>query len=340
MNNTNSKYLLGVDGGNSKTDYLLCRADNGEFVDILRCPTCSHEAFSDGFDGMETAMKSQLDMLFDRNNIKADDVAVAAFGLAGADLPGQIDELKKRVKKLGFERFVLANDGILGVKAITKSGVCAVSGAGTVIVGIDSCGNVLQVGGIGHISGDYAGGGHIMRTGVAAAYSHIYRMGVASAVFPRILDIIGVTDVADLPTVMSNGRLLLQNMTEIITAIDTAAMNGDAVAKKILDEAGINCGEGVCGCIRNLGFDDDVTVVLAGSIWNKIKYPGMIDNFKATIAANSSSQCNFALLQAPPALGAIFWAKEIHDDGMDNQEYRRKMLEFLTLERYDELVKG
>ena len=337
---TKPKYLLGVDGGNSKTDYLLCRA-NGDFVDILRCPTCSHEAFKDSYDGMEAAMKSHLDQLFRRNNIAVGDIAMGAFGLAGADLPGQIDELNKRVARLGFNRFVLANDGILGVKAMAKSGVCAINGAGTVIVGIDDSGEMLQVGGIGHISGDYAGGGHIMRTGVSAVYNYFYRIGTQSAIVPKILEILKVTEPANLPPTISNNRLLIQNMTEIITVIDEAALGGDDVARRILDDTGVNVAEGVCGCIRNLAFDGShVTVIMAGSIWNKIKYPGMMDSFKATVSANAPIPCQFELLQAPPALGAIFWAREIYDNTEDIEPYRKKMLDFLTLQRYDELVKG
>lgn len=336
---TKPKYLLGVDGGNSKTDYLLCRAD-GEFVDILRCPTCSHEAFKDSYDGMEAAMKSHLDQLFRRNNIAVGDIAVGAFGLAGADLPGQIDELNKRVSRLGFNRFVLANDGVLGVKAVAKSGVCAVNGAGTVVVGIDDSGKMLQVGGIGHISGDYAGGGHIMRTGISAVYSYFYRTGAKSAIVPKVLEILNVTDPANLPTIINYSHLIRQHMTEIITVIDRAAVDGDAVAKKILDDVGVNIAEGVCGCIRNLAFSDCVTIVMVGSIWNKIKYPGMMDGFKATVSANVLIPCQFKLLQAPPALGAIFWAKEIYDNTDALGPYRKKMLDFLTLQRYDELVKG
>ena len=72
------KYFLGVDGGNSKTDYLLCTAD-GEFVDVFRTGTCSHERFDDGYDGMEKNMREHLAILFKRNNISVEDIASAGF---------------------------------------------------------------------------------------------------------------------------------------------------------------------------------------------------------------------------------------------------------------------
>ena len=66
-----SKYYLGVDGGNTKTDYLLCTADGG-FKDVFRTGTCSHEAFENGYDGMEAAMSEQLSRLLERNGIGID----------------------------------------------------------------------------------------------------------------------------------------------------------------------------------------------------------------------------------------------------------------------------
>jgi len=335
-NTTKPEYLLGVDGGNSKTDYLLCRT-NGEFVDILRCPTCSHERFGN-YDGMESAMRAHLDILFQRNNITVQNIAAATFGLAGADLPSQIEALNQRVSAIGFKRFALANDGILGVKAMAESGVCAINGTGTVIVGIDENGQVLQVGGIGIMSGDTAGGAFIMREGIKAVYSYFYRLGKPTLLAPKLLNMLGIETPAGLFDAISDSQLLARITKDVISAIDTAALDGDDVAKEILDNVGKSIGEGVCGCIRNLDFSKEITIVMAGSIWNIIKYPGMVDNFKTIVADHAAKGCQFVHLESPPALGALFWAKEIHGDKADDG-YRKKMLKFLTLDKYAELAK-
>ena len=41
-------YYLGVDGGNTKTDFALMRAD-GTLIDWIRVGTCSHEALPGGY---------------------------------------------------------------------------------------------------------------------------------------------------------------------------------------------------------------------------------------------------------------------------------------------------
>ena len=44
------KFIIGVDGGNTKTDYLLYDTE-GNFIDGVRSGTCSHEVPSvGGFD--------------------------------------------------------------------------------------------------------------------------------------------------------------------------------------------------------------------------------------------------------------------------------------------------
>ena len=54
------KYILGVDGGNTKTDYLLYDVE-GNFVDGLRSGTCSHEGLKDGFEGAYRVMNERLE---------------------------------------------------------------------------------------------------------------------------------------------------------------------------------------------------------------------------------------------------------------------------------------
>jgi hypothetical protein len=132
------KYIIGVDGGNTKTDYLLFDLE-GNFVDGLRSGTCSHEGLKDSFDGSYRVMKEQLEILFTRNNITVKDIAGAGFGLAGADVPYQKKKLNEIISKIGFENFGMENDGFLGVKAASPNGcgVCSINGTGTVTVGMD-----------------------------------------------------------------------------------------------------------------------------------------------------------------------------------------------------------
>lgn len=334
------KFILGVDGGNSKTDYLLCKAD-GTFVDILRAGTCSHESGNRGYDWMQGEMQCHLDVLLGRNNITVADIAAAGFGLAGADMPTQVAELEQRVRNIGFTKFGLQNDGILGVKAVSKAGICSINGSGAVIIGIDDEGEFLQVGGIGELSGDEAGGSYIARQTIKAAYHSLYRAAGKTDLVEGVFNLLGIKTGQQLHTYISTHSWSMPNIRELIQLTDKLAQNGDKAAQKIFDDIGINCAEGVIGCAQSLTFKNEIVVVKAGSIWNVIGYPGMVDNFTRTVCKGLTQnlvQCvRFELLESTPALGAMFWAKELIDGDID-PIYRAEMRAFLSPEKYAELA--
>jgi N-acetylglucosamine kinase-like BadF-type ATPase len=331
------KYILGVDGGNSKTDYLLCKAD-GTFVDILRASNCSHENHERGYDWMQETMQGHVDRLCKKNNISVADIAAAGFGLAGADEPAQIVELSNRIRKIGFTRFEVANDGILGVKAVASSGVCSINGSGTVTLGVDDEGKVLQVGGIGNLSGDAAGGGHISGMAIKMVYHAYYRTGKKTSMAPGVKELLGIKDPQDFLTAINSYSWRGETTRGLIQLADREAQKGDEVAARIFDDMGISCAEGVVGCVQNLSFKNEVVVVKAGSIWNVISYPGMVDNFVRVIREGIDLPVRFELLETTPSLGALFWAKELLDEKSDPR-YREEMRKFLSPEKYDELAR-
>ena len=174
-----SKYIIGVDGGNTKTDYLLFDV-NGNFIDGMRCGTCSHEAPKIGsFEGAYVEMNEKITEILSRNKLTINDVVSGAFGLAGVDAPFQKKALEEAVEKIGFTKYAVVNDGFLGIKAASKTGtgVCSINGTGTVNVGIDEDGNWMQVGGIGYVAGDEAGGSFLARAAVRIAFDECFRFG-------------------------------------------------------------------------------------------------------------------------------------------------------------------
>jgi N-acetylglucosamine kinase-like BadF-type ATPase len=320
------KYFLGVDGGNTKTDYMLCTTD-GRFVDLHRTGQCSHENFDDGFAGMERVMWEQLSVLFNRNGISVENIEAAGFGLAGADLPYQVYELKKRVESIGFTKYGLANDGILGVKGASENGVglCVVNGTGTVVIGMDKKGDILQVGGVGPLSGDNAGGGYIRDKIISLLYDFHYRCGEDSPMFPRVMELLKIKP-EDLLTLISDYGRLQKYMTEIIKIGSAAAVEGDAIAKKIFDDIGETIGRSAAGCIRRLSLDNEVDIVQVGSIWHKIAYNGMNASFLKTVCELSGKNCRIIKLKAPAAVGGVFWAKEISAGVPADAVFRKKVL--------------
>ena len=324
----NKEYILGVDGGNTKTDYFLFDL-NGKYVDAIRCGTCSHEALSDSFSGTKRVMKEHLDVLFKRNNITVENIVGAAFGLAGADVVSQKEALNKVIQEIGFKKYALENDGFLGVKAAspTGNGVCSINGTGTVTVGMDDNGEFLQVGGVGYISGDEAGGAFLVRRTFQAIYDELYRVGKKTILTDQIFELYQIPDkkyFLDKIVELTVSRKI--NRTEVIKMLFESANKNDEVSIEILETAGKCMGLSVAGCINNLYFKDVANVILAGSVWSKATANHMLNKFKQVVEENVSVPCNYIILNAAPACGAVIWALEIAKEEYPNKELREHII--------------
>ena len=325
------KYLLGVDGGNTKTDYLLFTPE-GDFVDLFNTKTCSHEAVEGGYDGMEYTMTRQLTKMLTKNGLEINNIAAAGMGLAGADLPAQIAELKKRVARIGFVNFDINNDAILGIKAVLPMGIglCAVNGTGTSVLGYDENANTLQVSGMGPMTGDFAGGSYIFTRIMSRLYEFYYRCGKNSEMYADVLSHFACKP-RELPELIGDRKRLYDNVPEVIQIANRAAKNGDLIAMEIFDNVGEEIGKSAAGCISKLSFrgmgteENPIGIALAGTIWQKVDYRGMVEKLMYTISKLCGKKTEPILLDMPPALGGVIWAKEILDKKPASLEFRKKI---------------
>lgn len=321
-------YIVGVDGGNTKTDYFLFDTD-GNFIDFYRGGTCSHEGLKDGFNGSYTVMRKVFDSFLAKNNLTPHDIAASAFGLAGVDTPYQKQKLEEVVNQLGFKNFCVVNDSFLGIKAGTSEGigVCSINGTGTSSGGIDEYGNYLQVGGIGAIVGDEAGGHHISRQVVRACFDEAYRFGPKTSLSPIVFNTLGVKDKYYLMENISDYYLTRKvDYTTLTIACFDEANKGDEVAINILKKTADNLARSAGGVVVNLKFKEPVEVILAGSVWVKGSSPIMVNEFTRLINAYTKHKCDVKVLSVPPATGAVIWALELYNNAFPDINMRNKIV--------------
>ncbi len=303
------EYVLGVDGGNTKTQYFLYDVD-GNYKDGILAGTCSHEALPNSFDGAKCEIGKCTAELLSRNGITPKDVRFAVFGLAGADFDWQKDRLYGIVKSLGFENSIVENDGFLALKASSSVGVACINGTGTVTVGINEKGERVQIGGLGDMSGDKAGASYIAMRGLGVVYDAIYRGGKPSVLKDMIFDEFGIRSESDFAYAATNVLYEKDNVYKINKFMECAEQDGDETVKSVLREIGDNLAQTVAGCINYLHFEKTAKVILAGSVWVKGKFSAMYDSFMKTLREESKSPVSVSKLKQPPATGAVIWAIE------------------------------
>lgn len=323
------KYILGVDGGNTKTDYYLFDLD-GNFIDMYRGGTCSHEGLYDNFDGSYRVMKEVFDSFLSKHQLTPQDIEASVFGLAGDDLPYQQVKLEEVVSKLGFKNFKIVNDSALGIKVGTTNGygVCSVNGTGTSVSGIDINGKCIQIGGIGSITGDEAGGKFLSRKVVRCAFDEIMRHGKKTSLTPIVLKLLNNT----------NDEMLMEDIVlkylaqkvdyNVLTiACFEEANKKDQVAMDLLVEMADNLARSAAGAVDRLELGEHPEIVLAGSVYVKGSCPILVEEFKKRINIYTKKECITKVLNVPPATGAIVWALELANNEYPSLEQRQRIID-------------
>lgn len=322
-------YILGVDGGNTKTDYLLYDTD-GNHIGHLHAGTCSHEQL--GMDGARREMASRIGTLLSAHGLSPADIAASAFGLAGIDQREQQATLTEIIRGMGFVHNIAANDSFLGLKAGSESGmgICSINGTGSAAGGIDMDGRSMQVGGYGALcTGDEAGGSYIAVRTIRAVYDERYRFGPQTALTPALMALFGcMDDPEDFHTAISVGYLYGTDVTalDIIQALFAQSHAGDAVARGIVLDVADALARSAAGCALRLRFGGIIPVVLIGSVWTKGRHQPMIDHFQAQFERHTQKESALHILQAPPVAGSILWALELATGQVPTGSLRAKIL--------------
>jgi N-acetylglucosamine kinase-like BadF-type ATPase len=306
-----SDLLLGVDGGNSKTDLVLLTAE-GDVRAAVRGRTSAPFQL-----GMAGAMETLDDLVLQTlaaAGLSASDAPVAAgvFALAGADLPHEEAELLAAVSARGWtRRTVVRNDVFALLRAGTERtwGVAVVCGAGINCIGVGPDGSVARFPALGFISGDWGGGHDVGMAGLGAAVRAVDGRGPATVLTDLVSAHFGCSDPVEVMTAMHLGEIDERRVIELPPTVFTAARQGDQVARSIVLRLAGEVVACAAGAIRRLGLADvDPHVVLGGSLL-RAGLPLLDDAVRAGVLAVAPGAV-VSHVAVDPVVGAAQFALE------------------------------
>lgn len=309
------KYVLGVDGGGTKTQCVLFDMEGNE-VDTINWGPTNHEVLEDGFVTLKSELASMIDYLRKRNNLELEQIVRSVFGMAGVDTRSQNEVISKMLQELGFINFELCNDAYLGIKAgsITGWGIGVVHGTGLCVAGIDQELNKVQIGGQGMYTGDFGGGSYVGEKFIQAIYNYYFRCGEYTCMLdmlPEELKVSSKYDFIDhLRKKVDEGIVKVGDLNRIVF---NAANTQDAVALRILEELGSSIAASINGCIKEMKFNKSVPlqIILSGSVNIKANNDTIIKTMKENVYSKNRDCCiEFRMLDKLPAIGAVIWAFE------------------------------
>ena len=232
-----TRVVLAVDGGNSKTDLALVRAD-GELLAHVRGPLSSPHHL--GLDACIELLQGMLDEAaaaagLPRNGARVADVA--ELYLAGVDFPAEERQLQEAVEARDWAASTtVGNDTFAVLRAGTARGwgVAVVCGAGINCVGVAPDGRHLRFPALGAITGDWGGGYDVGLAALSAAARSEDGRGRETSLERAVPAHFGLQTPLELAEAIHGGRVAQRRLIELAPVVFAEAAQ-DVVAAEIVE---------------------------------------------------------------------------------------------------------
>ncbi|GKU80560.1 N-acetylglucosamine kinase [Paenibacillus sp. L3-i20] len=308
--------FLGIDAGGSKTHALLV----DEKGNVLGQGLSGNGNHQTAFKAARTNIESACNEALKSAGVSKEEVTYAYFGLAGADREPDYEILRPMVASLGYERYAISCDTMIGMRAGTHQsfGAVIISGTGFNAAARNAQGHELQYGGFGYMFGDGLGSGtdlaiHAFRAAIRS-WERREEPTILKDLVPHKLGYKSVKEMYD--DALDNGK---QPPKDLAKLVFEAASQGDEVSIKILVEAGREHGNSVNALIKRLGMQNErFDVVLAGSVMSRGSSPHMVEAIEETVR-EVAPHASIVRLTIDPVIGAVMSAMDCAEITIDSE---------------------
>ncbi|WP_458232380.1 N-acetylglucosamine kinase [Roseateles sp. P5_E8] len=302
-----SPMFLGIDGGGTKTAFVLISADGSL---LARHESTTSYYLEIGFEALRTLLQDGVQAVLGQAGVPASDVTHAFAGLPahGEDsaLLASFDTLLAGL----LPRSTVGNDMVCSWAGSLAGadGISLVAGTGSIAYG-EWMGRGARCGGWGEVFGD-EGSAHWLAREVLALFS---RMADGRAEPGALMDLVrehfGLKHDLDLCAAI-NGSAARSELAQVARLATAAAKAGDAQARQLLVRAGDELAALAAGVARNLG----VTGIQAVPV----SYSGGVfaagELVQGPLRAALARRLPGAVLKTPrfgPELGAALYAARL-----------------------------
>lgn len=299
--------FLGIDAGGSKTHALLVD-EKGQVLGRGLGGNGNHQT---AFEQARTSIDDACRQALQEAGATKEQVTFAYFGLAGADREPDYEILRPMIASLDYKQYAIACDTMIGMRAGTNQsyGAVIISGTGFNAAARNPQGEELQYGGFGYLFGDGQGSGtdlavHAFRSAIRASEGR-EQATLLTKLVPERLGYATIQEMYD--DALYNGKRPSHSLAKVMFE---AASLGDAVAIRILREAGSEHANAVLALIKRLGMEQEsFDVVLTGSVLSRGGSPHMIDAIQEALAL-AAPHAKTVRLTVDPVIGAVLSAMD------------------------------
>ena len=311
MRRKEQNVYIAVDGGGTKTELLLL---DDAFREINRhtCGGTNHERLQGGYEEASHVLGEGVRTLLKGSGVTPNGIRDLVAGIAGVDTPADEQAYGTELRKLGFHRFLVVNDGYLPIKANAPGGIGVAYNCGTGVCcnAIGRHGEMTKTGGLDEWAGDAGGGRWIAQQVFKAVYdSRVLkeRETLLNSLYDEAFPCRDETGLIDsLMLLKRDGERQRQTVHMLFAAVEQR----DAVAQGIAEHMLTRAVSYIAAAIRRTSFEGgEIPVILTGSILLKAANERILQELEGRIR---EIQRSIQVLRAElsPVEGAVRWLNE------------------------------
>lgn len=256
------KYIIGVDGGGTKTELIAYDLSGNELYK-------TQGSYGNLSVNVEEALNNIEDVI-DKCiiSLKEDECTFIALGLAGIESGNYKQILTERLKERFKVEVQAMNDADIALAALLKGkdGILTIAGTGSICYGINKD-NKARAGGWGHLIGDEGSGYYISM----AAIKHMAKRdddGLSLDFLSKsILSELSLSTAQEIKGfVYSKAKA---DIASLATIVVKCAEEGDRIAINILEQAGRDLAITTWEVCKKLELYEEVNIGIVGSVLKK-----------------------------------------------------------------------
>lgn len=322
------KVRIGVDGGGTKTE-VVAVDQKGRVLNNLRKPASNYHVV-----GAERAVQHIIEGITETINMinilpdgLLEGIGVTLAGIdtsedwsimAGGLRQGFIKLTGKIGLPFGEIPIILENDAFGALMSVRGefSGNVLVAGTGAIALGINKLGDIIRVGGWGHLIGDQGAGYDIGRRALSAMVASFDGFGPKTKLEAKIIEYLGLAQVREISDWLFMQKQVNKAVAALVPVVVASAQVGDLVAKQILEESGRALGLLTKALVRKTKISEVGLVGGIGHIWQLIEksfFTAVREEFPdlQILQANFSPSVGAALLSRISQVRHIEFSKEL-----------------------------
>jgi len=263
-------YVIGVDGGGSKTELALIDLE-GNLVGMEKVGSTNYQAV--GGEQLRDELLEGFSALANVTNVDIDRVNHIFLGLAGAGRQKDQEEIKALFDDTVFAgKMTVDSDAIVALAGAfgTNPGIILIAGTGAICFGSNQDGKIVRSGGWGYLLGDEGSGYYIGREAVVASLKDFDGRGEKTSLKENLMQRFELDSIDKIiPLIYQNeiDRVAIANIAPLVFEL---AKQGDLISEDIIRKTGHEMGLLAKSVANQLGFSgDEINVALVGSIFKQ-----------------------------------------------------------------------